>query len=96
MELMDRSNMKINGVCFGDVSVRFYEDLKNNHVYRISKRAIREENYTNTKNDAISAFKLVFFDSSVFEEISDVNLIAKNEDTAFTLDSVIQRRVISQ
>ncbi len=38
---MDRSNMKISGVFFGQAALKFKELLQKDHVYKISQGQIR-------------------------------------------------------
>lgn len=43
-----------------------------------------------------SPYTLIFDSKSIFKEVSDVNLIAKNEDTAITLGEVYDKKVFNQ
>lgn len=85
IELMDRSEVKISGFFFYEVADKFKDELKLNSVYKISEGSIANETYNNSKNDKISPFKLMFNTSSIFEEVSDVHIIAKSEDSAIPL-----------
>jgi hypothetical protein len=86
IELMDRSDVKISGAFFYDAADKFKDYLKVGRVYKISDGTITNETYNNTKNDKMSPFKLMFHVNSIFEEVSDVHIIAKSEDSAITLD----------
>ena len=44
----------------------------------------------------LSPYTLIFHNKSVFNEVSDVNIIVKNEDTAITLGEVYDRKVLHQ
>ena len=89
IELMDRSEVKISGYFFYEAADKFRDYLKLNSVYKISEGSIQNESYNNSKNDKISPFKLMFYTSSLFEEVSDVNIIAKLEDNAITLGNLL-------
>lgn len=89
LELMDRTGMKISGAFFGEAAKEFKDYLVKDRVYKISQAQIREESYNNSKNDKASPYKLVFTALSKFEEVSDTNSIAKNEDAAITLGECV-------
>lgn len=44
----------------------------------------------------MSPFKLMFHTNSVFEEVSDVHIIAKSEDSAITLDQLLVKGIEEQ
>ena len=44
----------------------------------------------------ISPYTLIFDNKSIFNEVSDVNIIVKNEDSAITLGEVYDRHVLHQ
>lgn len=96
IELIDRSEVKISGYFFYDAADKFKDFLKPNSVYKVSEGSIANESYNNSKNDKISPFKLMFHVNSVFEEVSDVNIIAKVEDSALSLGQVLEKGVFDQ
>lgn len=44
----------------------------------------------------MSPFKLIFGLDSVFEEVSDVHIIARSEDSAVTLNDVLNKGIVDQ
>ena len=96
IELIDKSKTKILGTFFNEAAVEFNDYLNPNSIYEISKGRLREGNYNNSKNDMFSPYTLIFDSRSLFKEVSDVNLIAKNEDTAVTLGEVYEKRIFHQ
>jgi hypothetical protein len=96
IELIDRSEVKISGYFFYDAADKFRDYLKPNSVYKISEGSIANESYNNSKNDKISPFKLMFHTNSLFEEVSDVNIIARVEDSALSLGQVLEKGVYDQ
>jgi hypothetical protein len=67
IDLIDRSDVKISGTFFYEAAEKWKEELKLNSVYKISEGSIASENYNNSKNDKMSAFRLVFGVNSIFE-----------------------------
>ena len=65
-------------------------------IYEISKGRIIEGNYNNSKNDKLSSFALTFDIKSQFNEVCDVNIISKSEDSAITLGNLYNRRTLNQ
>lgn len=96
IELIDRSEVKITGSFFYEAADKFKDILKLNSVYKISEGGIAEDSYNNSRNEKMSPFKLIFGVNAVFEEVSDVNIIAKSEDSALTLNEVLSRGIYDQ
>lgn len=96
IELVDKSKKKIIGTFFQEAALKFNDYLEEQRIYEISKGRLREANYNNSKNDMLSPFTLIFDDKSEFKEVSDVNIIVKNEDTAITLGQGYERKVFNQ
>lgn len=44
----------------------------------------------------MSPFKLMFYNNSLFEQVSDVQIISKSEDSAITLSDVLTKRIYDQ
>ena len=78
IELIDRSDVKISGYFFYEAADKFNYILKLNSVNKISEGNIANESYNISKNNKLSPFKLIFHTGSAFEEVSDVNIIAKS------------------
>lgn len=66
IDLIDRSEVKISGVFFYEAAEKFKDELKLNSVYKISEGSITSENYNNTRNDKMSAFRLIFGTNAIF------------------------------
>ena len=96
IELMDHSEVKIAGVFFYEAAEKFREELQVNGVYKISGGTIANEDYNNTKNEKMSPFRLIFNTNSTFEEVSDVNLIARPEEAALTLAQLVANNQLDQ
>lgn len=44
----------------------------------------------------MSVYSIIFDTKSHFNEVSDVNIIAKSEDTAITLGELCEKRIMNQ
>lgn len=75
--MVDKSKKRILGTFFSDAAVDFNDYLKEGSIYEISKGRLIEGNYNNSKNEKISPYALIFDSKSQFNEVSDVNIIAK-------------------
>jgi hypothetical protein len=96
IDLIDRSDVKISGTFFYEAAEKWRDELKLNSVYKISEGSIASENYNNSRNDKMSPFRLIFSVNSVFEEVSDVNIISRPEDAAITLGDLITKPIFDQ
>ncbi len=81
MTLIDRTGMKIEGVMFGDTAKEYYDLIKLNGVYRMTRGQIREENYNQNRGDKYSRYNITFTKNSIFIPIKDVSLIPRAMDS---------------
>lgn len=65
-------------------------------MYEITKGRIIEGDYNNSRNEKLSCYGIVFDGKSQFNEVSDVNIISKSEDSAITLGEVYERNRLNQ
>lgn len=96
IELIDISEVTISGAFFYEAALKFKDELKLNGIYKISQGTISNESYANSRNDKLSPFRLIFNVNSVFEEVSDVNIIANPEDSAITLAELLDKNMLGQ
>jgi replication factor A1 len=89
MTLVDRTGIKIDGVMFGDSAKEYHDLIKLNHIYRMSRGQIREENYNQTKRKDYSKYNLIFSKDSVFVPVRELSSIPRAANSDPTLEQII-------
>lgn len=89
MVLVDRTGFKIEGVMFGDDAREYHELIKVNHVYRISRGQVREQNFNQAKPRDFSKYNIIFTKNSCFVPIKDIPSIPKFVEIDPTLHEII-------
>lgn len=96
IELVDKTKKKILGTFFKEAAIEFNDYLKEGSVYEISKGRLSDANYNNSRNEKMSSHNLIFDLKSQFNEVSDISIITKSEDSAITLGEVFEKKIFNQ
>jgi hypothetical protein len=89
MTMVDRTGLKIEGVMFGDSAREYHDLIRQNHIYRLSRAQIREENYNQTKRKDYSKYNLILSRDTVFVPVKDLSSIPRADQSDPTLQQII-------
>lgn len=89
MTMVDRTGLKIEGVMFGDSAREYHDLIRQNHIYRLSRAQIREENYNQTKRKDYSKYNLILSRDTVFIPVKDIPSIPRADQSDPTLQQII-------
>lgn len=78
--------MKIEGTMFGDNAKEYHDLIKLNHVYRMSRGQVREENYNQSKPKEFSRYNIIFSKNSIFIPVKEVKSIPRGHENDNTIE----------
>jgi replication factor A1 len=96
MQLVDRTGTKIEGVMFGDSAQSYYEMIRANGVYRMSRGQIREEGYNLNRGDKFSKYNIIFTRNSNFVPLRDIPLIPYAVDASLTFPDLLREATLDR